>query len=262
MLGIIEKHLSNWKSSPRKWEITYIGAGLKRVLITIFRRDRVAESRMELLTPVIEAEYVKILFDAEFKSSLAQVKDHTCLDVARLANLWNLARLAGPGVFLEVGSFRGGTALHICNAIAHRDAKVFCFDPFEKGGFENMNNEDHCFHPNDFTDTRFESVVGLLSSKPNAKVIQGFFPAAAEGLGLRDIAFCHLDVDIYDATRRSLEYLAPRLASRGLIVIDDFNHAETPGVNRAVTEFLEHHPLFILIPMFPVQAVLLPKSFW
>jgi hypothetical protein len=46
-----------------------------------------------------------------------------------------------------------------------------------------------------------------------------------------------------------------------LIVIDDFDHLETPGVNKTVAEFLAGHPSFLLIPMFPVQAVLLPKSF-
>ena len=49
-------------------------------------------------------------------------------------------------------------------------------------------------------------VVRLLSCKPNAKVIQGFFPAAADGLELHGIAFCHLDIDVYEATKNSLEY--------------------------------------------------------
>ncbi|MGD1155318.1 MAG: class I SAM-dependent methyltransferase [Terriglobia bacterium] len=154
------------------------------------------------------------------------------------AKLWNLARLAGPGIFLEVGSFRGGTALHICNAIANRGATFYCFDPLEKGGFENLGAQDTCSKPGDFTDTQHEAVVKLLSSRPNAKVIQGYFPAAAEDLKLHDIEFCHLDVDVYEATKKSLEYLAPRLAPRGFIVLDDMGRLETPGVNKAVAEFL------------------------
>jgi O-methyltransferase len=226
------------------------------------RRYREDKNREKLLSPAIDTEYVKILFDPDFRNSVAQVRDYTCLDVARLANLWNLARLAGPGIFLEVGSYKGGTALHICNAIEHRGARFYCFDPFEKGGFENLGTQDRCFKPNDFTDTRYKAVVKLLSSKPNARVIQGYFPAAAEDLMLHDIAFCHLDVDVYEATRQSLEYVAPRLAPRGLIVLDDFDHLETPGVNKAVTEFLVNYPSFLLIPMFPTQAVLVPKSLW
>jgi predicted O-methyltransferase YrrM len=262
MIGMLKERLGRWKASPRKWTIPYIWSGLKGVFLTILQDYRLARKRKKLLTPAIEAEYVNMLFDPEFKSSLALVSKCTCLDVARLANLWNLARLSGPGIFLEVGSFQGGTALHICNAIEHRDVRFYCFDPFEKGGFEKMTDLDKVFKASDFTTTRFESVVALLSSKPNAKVIQGFFPSAAEGLDLHDIAFCHLDVDVYDATKQSLEYLAPRLAPRGLIVVDDFDHIETPGVNKAVAEFLAAHPSFIMIPMFPVQAVLLPKSLW
>jgi O-methyltransferase len=262
MMDALREHSGNWKASPRKWQITYILSRLRGIAGASFRRHRLAKNREKLLSPTIEAEYVEILSDPEFRSSVAQVKDYTCLDIARLANLWNLARLAGPGIFLEVGSFRGGTALHICNAIGHRGASFYCFDPFEEGGFENLSDQDTCFKPSDFTDTRYEAVVKLLSSRPNAKVIQGYFPAAAESLNLHDIAFCHLDVDVYEATKNSLDYLAPRLAARSLIVLDDINHRETPGVNTAVAEFRAGHPSFLFIPVFPVQAVLLPKSLW
>ncbi len=262
MLAMLGERLERWKSSSRKWDVGYIWHGFKGIVSTILQDRRYARNRGKLLTPVIEAEYVELLFDPDFKSSVAQVMGRTCLDVARLANLWNLVRLCGRGIFMEVGTFQGGTALHICNAIGRRDAPFYCFDPFEKGGFENMTDLDQAFKPNDYTSTRYQSVVDLLTARPNARVIQGFFPAAAGGLDLRDIAFCHLDVDTYNATRQSLEYLASRLAPRGLIVVDDFGHRETPGVNKAVGEFLAANPTFLMIPMFPVQALLVPKPLW
>jgi O-methyltransferase len=262
MLDSIKGHLANWKASPQKWKVSYMGSRLWTLCKAALQKRREGKNRDELLNPAIDVEYVAILFDPKFRSSVTQVKDYTCLDVARLANIWNLARLVGPGIFLEVGSFKGGTALHICNAIENRGADFYCFDPFEKGGFEALGDKDQCFKPNDFTDTRYEMVVKLLSGKPHAKVIQGYFPAAAEHLNLANIAFCHLDVDVYGATKESLEFLAPRLAPRGLIVLDDVDHLETPGVNKAVTEFLASHSSFLYIPMFPTQAVLLPKSHW
>ena len=261
-MSTLREHFAHWRASPRKWEISYILAGLQEISVVRWRRSREAKKRAKLLEPAIEAEHVKILFDPEFRRSVNEVKDCTCADIVRLANLWNLARLAGPGIFLEVGSFRGGTALHICNAIEHRGAPFYCFDPFEKGGFEKLGDQDTCFKPGDFTDTEYDAVVKLLSGKPNARVIQGYFPAAAENLNLSNIAFCHLDVNVYDATKNCLEYLAPRLASRGLIVLDDVGHRETSGVNKALTEFLASHTSFVPIPMFPVQVVLLPKSLW
>lgn len=259
----LEKHFANWKVNPRRKEIPYVLSRLLKVLRECLDTKRVAQNHLEPLDPPVETEYVNILYDTAFRRSLSQVKDLSCLDVARLANLWNLARLVAPGVFLEVGCYRGGTALHICNAIDHGEARsrFYCFDPFETGGFEKINDCDQAFKPTDFMDTQFEAVTRLLSSKPFAKVVQGFFPAAAEGMKLRDIAFCHLDVDVYGATRDSLEYLAPRLASRSIIVVDDVGHRETPGVERAMTEFVAAHPSFLAIPMFPCQAVLVPRAF-
>ena len=261
MMDLLVEHFVNWNKSPRKWAITYVLSGLQATLRARLRKYRAGNTSKRLLTPAIETEYVAILFDPEFRSSVEQVKDYTCLDVPRLANLWNLTRLAGPGIFMEVGSYKGGTALHICNAIQHRGASFYCFDPFEKGGFRKLSDCDTAFTAHDFTDTKYKAVVRLLSSKPNAKVVQGFFPAVAEHLDLRDISFCHLDVDIYDATKHSLEYLAPRLATHGLIVVDDVDHRETPGVRRAVDEFLVNHPSFLFIPMFPCQAVLCRNPF-
>jgi O-methyltransferase len=252
----------NWRRSPRRWEARYLLSGLRALVRRPATADRAPQAVDGLLVPAIESEYVEILQDPAFQRSVAQVRDSTCLDVARLANLWQLARLAGPGIVLEVGSYRGGTALHLCNALDDRDTRFYCFDPFEKGGFEHLGRQDAAFGPADFTDARLESVVALLSSKPRATVVQGYFPAAAQDLDLHDIAFCHLDVDVYAATKASLDYLAPRLARRGMIVLDDVGHRETPGVALALSEFLARNPSFLSLPLFPCQAVLLPKPLW
>ncbi len=63
--------------------------------------------------PPIIGRDLLILSDPEFQRSVRMVREHTLLDVARLANLWNLARQTGPGTMLEVGTFRGGGALHL-----------------------------------------------------------------------------------------------------------------------------------------------------
>src|SRR5208282_5529628 len=138
-------------------------------------------------------------------------------------------------------SFLGGTAMHICNAIEnsqHAGAKFYSFDPFEKGGFESIGPDDTAFALDSFTKTSYAVVALRLSAKANAKVVQGFFPQAAEPYDLRNIAFCHLDVDLYEATLKCLNYLAPRLASRSAILVDDLGNVKTPGVRNAINQFL------------------------
>ena len=166
------------------------------------------------LVPPIETEHVELLFDPDFRRSVEQVQDFTCLDIVRLANLWTIVKMVGAGTFLEVGSFRGGTALHICNAMEGRDASFYSIDPFETGGFQELTESDQAWKPSDFTNTHYDAVSALLAPKPIAKVIRGLFPAAAEQLDLHNIALCQLEVDIYNATFNSLEYLLPTGAKR------------------------------------------------
>jgi len=219
------------------------------------------KERRQLLVPPIDTLHVEILVDEEFRASVAAAAGRTLLDVGRLANLWYLARQAGTGVYLEVGSYRGGGALHICNAVRTRNPRFYSFDPFEKGGFESIHAEDEFFSKDQFTETSHREVVKLLSGYPNAKVIQGYFPAAAQDLDLEPVAFCHLDVDVYEATRDCLNFLAPRLGPKSLIVLDDFNRG-VKGVERAVQEFLAANPSFLVIPLFPSQGLLLSAKLW
>jgi len=227
-----------------------------------YRQRRLHErDRERLLRPPIDTRNMEILADPEFRRSVEQAQPYTLLDVGRLANLWTLARMTGPGTFLEVGSYRGGGALHLLHAMGARREPFYSFDPFEEGGFEKVTAVDNLFQSQDFTDTRYEKVVELVKPFPNARVVRGFFPAAAAGIDLGPIAFCHLDVDVYQATRDSLAYLAPRLARRSFIVLDDVQRS-VKGVEKAVAEFLAEHPAFLFLPVFPSQGVLLSKELW
>ena len=263
MKAALRQHLANWKAHPKRWSLSFVLSRIPAVARNLLVPHKPTPPPLPL-DPPVEVEYVSMLLDPDFSRSIAQVRESSCLDLVRLANLWNMIRLAGSGTFIEVGTFRGGTALHLCNAIDiwHESAPFFCFDPFETGGFQDMKECDKAFKSTDFMDTEFASVQRLLAHKPNATVVRGYFPEAASGFDLGEVAFCHLDVDIYDSTLRSLEFVAKRLAPNGVIVVDDFGHEEAPGVEIATREFVSKNPVFLCVPIFPCQALLLPKSHW
>ena len=257
-MGIFSVSYERWKNHPRRYDLPFLlGAPFRRY------RDRSHEERerRKLLVPPINTNNVEILLDEDFRASVDAARGNTLLDVGRLANLWYLARQAGEGTYLEVGSYKGGGALHICNAVRARKPRFYSFDPFEDGGFESIGDADDLFHKNQFTDTSYRAVANLLSVHPNATAVRGFFPAAAQTMDLGPIAFCHLDVDVYEATRDGLAYLAPRLARHSFIVLDDINR-EVKGVDQAVAEFLAAHPSFLHIPLFPSQGLLLSTKLW
>lgn len=257
MGGFFAIRYQKWKSHPRRRDLRFL---LKTVYRQYFDWRFEENLRHKLLVPPLDPLNIEVLEDEEFRASVKAVQGCTLLDVGQLANLWALARRAGPGVFLEVGSYRGGGALHICNAVRAQNRHFYSFDPFEDGGFESISAVD-LYRKDQFTETSHLAVQRLLAAHPNARAVKGFFPEAAKGLDLQPIAFCHLDVDVYPATRDCLNFLAPRLGPKSFIVLDDV-YRRVSGVQHAIDEFLAANPSFLLIPMFPGQGVLLSAKLW
>jgi O-methyltransferase len=59
------------------------------------------------------------------------------------------------------------------------------------------------------------------------------------------VAVLRLDTDWYESTRHELEYLYPRLASGGVLIIDDYGHWD--GARKAVDEYLAEHDEVLLL---------------
>jgi len=212
------------------------------------------------ITKPINPIDIEVLADPKFQASVTEVADLTLLDTPRLANLWQLCRMTDPrGNILEVGSYKGGGALHLSNSCPER--KVIACDSF--GGFEKLDAElDHNFDDYMFKDNSRQKVEGLFKSRGRpCEVIAGFFPASCRGKTIAPVSFVHLDADIYKSTIESLNFLEDNriLMEKSLIVLDDYlRHAD--GVVQAVKEFTAAHKDWMALPMFPGQGLLVPRS--
>jgi len=210
----------------------------------------------------IDTSNVEILGDPAFKASVKEVSNLTLLDTSRLANLWQLCRMTDPqGSILEIGSYRGGGALHLSNACPKR--KIYVCDSFQ--GFETLHpNLDKSFDMSMFVATSKQAVGRLFESRQRKhEVIDGFFPASCVGRKIAPVSFVHLDVDIYKATIESLVYLEKKkiLMNKPLIVLDDF-HRTAEGVNQAVAEFTGANKNWTSFPLFPGQGLLIHSSWF
>lgn len=240
---------------------------LRKLILAILRRKgydlvkaRYTVSGQPVLLKPLDVIGVELLGDKAFQTSCAEVYDLTLLDTPRLANLWQLCRETDPsGNILEVGVYKGGSALHLANSSP--DRQIFACDSFT--GFAALDEHlDHAFDKKMFKDTSRKAVEQRFASRNRKiKVIQGFFPESCASKDLGPISFVHLDVDIFEATRDSLNWLADKLMKRSLIVIDDYSRT-ADGVNKAVQGFIETHPGWMVLPLFPSQALLIPKTWF
>jgi hypothetical protein len=203
---------------------------------------------------LIDPVGVELLADAEFLKSFHEIEGLTVLDLPRLGNLWQLARASNPaGAMIEVGSYKGGGALHLSNACPNR--AIFVCDSF--AGFEALDPQrDSNFSMSEFRDGSEAAVRQLFTSRGRqATVLAGFFPASAAGVDLPRFSFAHVDVDIYKATLETLEFLNPLLLPDALEVLDDCNR-RAAGVDQAILEFVGRHKEWRFVPLFPSQGLL------
>lgn len=89
----------------------------------------------------------------------------------------------------------------------------------------------------------FEKVQNYLAAFPGVHIYKGLFPATSGPITNKRFSFVHLDADLYEPTRDSLEFFYPRVNSGGMFLIHDYLWAE--GV-RAVQEFFASCPETIL----------------
>lgn len=208
----------------------------------------------------LDANGVEILADAEFQRSCRAIDGLTLLDTPRLANLWNLCRLANPaGHIVEIGSYKGGGALHLSNSCPER--KIIVCDSFQ--GFECLDARlDRNFAADQFKDTHQEDVEKLFRDRGrDFQVIAGFFPQSCIDVPLGPISFVHLDADTYKSTLESLEFLAGSLIERSLVVLDDF-FRKAEGVNEAVQQFTARNRSWVALPIFPSQGLMIHRSWF
>lgn len=137
------------------------------------------------------------------------------------------------GMMIEVGCFQGGTLLAMS---AMKPWRRCCgFDTMEGLPEPDENDVAAQGHKKgDFSNIQ-ENMVEEFGMR-GIPMVKKEFPIDVPPL---PVAFCHLDVDLYKGTLASLEYLKTNLNVGGLIVLDDYKFDPTPGVEKAVQEFLK-----------------------
>ena len=159
------------------------------------------------------------------------------------------------GLVAECGCFRGLSSHILCGRLKSRnsafDGRGYrIFDSFR--GLSEPQNEDALSadadpsapHQQDVRAGRFsaslEDVRHALALYPGIAYFPGWIPGAFPQDAQERYRFVHIDVDLYQPTKDSLEYFWPRLAPGGLMVCDDYNW---PGGKRAVETFCAAHGL-------------------
>lgn len=138
------------------------------------------------------------------------------------------------GEIAEIGVYEGASACIIREEI--KDKELYLFDTFN-GLPDKLTKDDPESYTVGHCATSKDHVELLMKDEKDVFIIEGIFPDTADIIKDKKFAFVHIDTDIYQSTKDSLEYLYPKMIKDGLILIHDYPAHK--GVKIAVDNFLK-----------------------
>lgn len=202
-----------------------------------------------------------------YKSTQAATKGDTTDNLYRQCRFYStfqLARYAARlprGDVIECGCWHGHSTLAIARLLAEQNfsGQFHVFDSFEGGLSAFGPNDDSPFSLSEDEKrvqieqfrSDFDFVRSVTAPFGFVELHRGWIPQIFASFELRPIRFLHVDVDLYEPTKASLEFFWDSLVPGGCVVIDDYKHGVFVGATRAVDEFLSSRTpqLFYSVPM-------------
>lgn len=166
------------------------------------------------------------------------------------------------GDMAECGTFHGLSAFQMAALLKKNGIKkdFHIFDSFE--GLSEIKEEDKSAHVK-ITDNELreqfaygeELVRENLKDFDNLKFYKGWIPERFSEVEERKFSFVHIDVDLYEPIKQSIEFFWPRMVDGGIMVFDDYGHvAQFPGAKKSIDEFLAENEVKHFMPLPGGQA--------
>lgn len=163
--------------------------------------------------------------------------------------LWSMARNTCdlPGDTAECGVLDGASSYLICSA--RQGCKPFLHHAFDS--FEGLSPPEPADLPSSPMAFRWssgdlsvtlEEAMSKLDRFDNIHYYKGWIPGRFEEVAQHRFSFVHIDVDLYQPTRDSIEFFYPRLVPGGILLCDDYGYHTCPGARKAFDDFAVEIP--------------------
>jgi hypothetical protein len=149
-----------------------------------------------------------------------------------------------PGDTAECGVLNGASSVLICEAIARRgrgDKTHQLFDSFEGLSEPGAKDGSHWSRG----DLKVSEEDALKNLDPWSDFVVshlGWIPERFHEVQDRRFCYVHVDVDLHQPTRDSIEFFYPRLTEGGILVCDDYGSSFCPGATEAFDIFMHDKP--------------------
>lgn len=209
-------------------------------------------------------------FDPSMINTIRAVSAFTMTSHERLFALIQAVRhVVGariPGDIVECGVWRGGSMMAVAHTLGQMrslDRDLYLFDTFEGMSRPTDADRDYAGRSAERRFRRSQTSSDsarwceanaadvrrnlLATGYPEGRIhlVPGKVEATIPAEAPKQIALLRLDTDWFESTRHELQHLFPRLASGGVLIVDDYGHWS--GCRKAVDEYFAQfkHPVLL-----------------
>ncbi len=195
--------------------------------------------------------------DKIFSKFYSQINNHTLLDTKRLYTLWQMSNLLKnyKGDILDIGCLKGGSGMTMSRS--NKKGNTYLIDTFS-GLIENEN-----YHKKEhFVFNKIENVKKKVSSLNLKKtyVLKGVFPKDfKKKFKNKKFKLCHIDVNTYNSTSQSFNFIEKKIIKNGIIIFDDYGIYSVIGVKKFVDKLIRRNKNFLFVNNYMGQCILIKK---
>ncbi len=198
----------------------------------------------------IGEDYKLWLDDREFRENYKKLSPGNPYSADRKFTLREFTRLVKevPGAMAECGCYEGASAWFMANELP--EVPLYLFDSFE--GLSEPDDKDKTIPEIDFSwksgdlTSLEEKTMQTLRNFPNIFLFKGWIPERFSEVSDEMFRLVHIDVDLYQPTKDSLDFFYTRMSAGGVIVLDDYGSTICPGAYKAVNEFMHNKKEYVL----------------
>jgi hypothetical protein len=225
--GPIQSAVGALTSLPEDYAPAQAYAAIERCLAELYPRAKLGEDLKSFWT------------DLPFIDAYRRIVGHDYRALERKFTVYNLVNSVYwlGGDIAECGVYNGGTAYFMALAVERAAGKrdIHLFDSFEGLSRPGALDGDY-WHQGDLACAE-DAARRNLAGFTDMHFHPGWIPARFHSVSDREFCFVHIDVDIWQPTKESIEFFYPRLRPGGMLVCDDYGFDSCPGARRAMDDF-------------------------
>lgn len=183
-------------------------------------------------------------YDHQFLCNYRRVCGGDYRSLERKYATYNLAKstLQLSGDMAECGTYNGATAyiMALARQSVEKRRRLYLFDSFE--GLSAPGPRDGSYWRAGAFAVGEDACRANLSPFEDVHILPGWIPGRFAEVADRRFCFVHVDVDLYQPTKDSIEFFYPRLQPGAMLVCDDYGFETCPGARQAMDEYFRGRP--------------------